>query len=63
MTEPVTWLKYKYACPKMKGRYHSTHNDQGNKKRAKVGRKDALSRERVLTLTVDGKKSWGWREL
>lgn len=63
MAEPVTWIKHKYACPKLKGRYHSTHNDQGNKKRVKVGRKIAPTRERVLTITATGKRSWGWRAI
>lgn len=63
MAEPVTWIKHKYACPKFKGRYHSTHNDQSNKKRVKVGRKIAPTRERVLTITATGKRSWGWRAI
>lgn len=61
MSEPVTWIKHKYACPKMKGRYHSTHNDQGNKKRAKVGRQTKPTHERVLTITAAGKRAWAWR--
>jgi hypothetical protein len=61
MSEPVTWLKAKYSAPKQKGRYHSTHNDQGNKKKTKVGRQTKPVREHVLTITATGKRSWSWR--
>lgn len=61
MTEPVSWLKAKYSSPKQKGRYHSSHNDQGGKKRTKVGSKTKPTQQRVLTITATGKHSWSWR--
>lgn len=61
MSESVTWIKAKYSAPKQKGRYHSTHNDQGGKKRTKIGNKSKSTHERVLTITASGKRSWGWR--
>jgi hypothetical protein len=39
VTEPVTWIKNKYSCPKDKGRYKGGTNatSKSGRKRKKVG--------------------------
>lgn len=58
---PVTWIKWKYACPKQRGRYSGGAHNGPPKKRKKNGSKIKPTQQRVMVVQADGKVAWDWR--
>jgi hypothetical protein len=59
--EPVSWIKWKYACPKTRGRYNGGTHNGPPKKRKKNGSKIKPTQQRVMILQGSGKVAWDWR--
>jgi hypothetical protein len=56
----VTWIKWKYACPKTRGRYSGGTHNGPPKKRKKNGPKVG-SGNRMMILQASGKVAWDWK--
>lgn len=59
--EPVSWIKWKYAAPKTRGRYSGGTHNGPPKKRKKTGSKGKSDRQRVMILQANGRVAWGWQ--
>lgn len=61
--EPVFELKWKYRCPKTRGRYTGGTHNGPPKKRKKSGSKIKPTMQRVKILTATGGVAWDWRTM
>lgn len=59
--EPVFPLKWKYRCPKTRGRYTGGTHNGPQKKRKKTGSKIKPVQQRVMILTASGRVAWDWQ--
>jgi hypothetical protein len=59
--EPVSWIKWKYACPKQRGRYSGGTHNGPPKKRKKVGSKIKPTQRRVKIIQANGRVAWDWQ--
>lgn len=59
--EPVFELKWKYRCPKQRGRYSGGTHNGPLKKRKKSGSKIKPTQQRVMILQANGRVAWDWQ--